>query len=150
MARFSEETLNNWRNPPSDTEEEQLSNAERMVRDAIKDDSFLRKVNVRIFGQGSYANDTNVRLNSDIDINVQYQDAFYFHLPPNTNTSQFGLPPPVFYSAKAFKNDVQNALINKFGRDVTRKNKCVVIEGNTYRIGADVVPTCAYKKFSIE
>ena len=148
MARFSEDTLNNWRKPPSDTEAEQLSNAERIVRDAIKDDPFLRNVNVRIFGQGSYANDTNVRRNSDIDINVQYQNAFHFDLPPNTNRQQFGLNNPPSYSVEAFKNDVQSALVNKFDSDVTRKNKCIVIEGNTYRVGADVVPTWVYKRFS--
>jgi hypothetical protein len=149
MARFSEETLNNWRKPPSDTEGEKLSNAEKMVRDAIKGHFSLQNVDVNIFGQGSYANDTNVRLNSDIDINVQYQNAFHFDLPPNTNRYQFELNNPVPFSAKAFKDDVQNALINKFGRDITRKNKCIGIEGNTYRVGADVVPTWPYKRFSM-
>ena len=150
MARFSEDTLNNWRKPPSDTEEEKLSNVVRMVRDAIEDDSILRNENVKIFGQGSYANDTNVRLNSDIDINVRYQDAFYFDLPPNTNRQQFGLNNPPTYSVKAFKNDVANALVNRFGTDVSRKNKCIVIEGNTYRVGADVVPTWPYRKYSMD
>ena len=149
MARFSEETLNNWRKPPSDTEDEKLSNVERMVRDAINDDSLLRTINVKLFGQGSYVNDTNVRLNSDIDINVEYQGAFYFDLPPNTDRSQFGLNNPPSYSVKAFKDDVENALVNKFGRDVSRKNKCIVVGGNTYRIGADVVPTWPYKRFSM-
>ena len=149
MARFSEDTLNNWRKPPSDTEDEKLSNVERMVRDAINDDSLLRTINVKLFGQGSYVNDTNVRLNSDIDINVQSQGAFYFDLPPNTDRSQFGLNNPVSYSAKAFKDDVENALVSKFNSDVTRKNKCIVIEGNTYRVGADVVPTWPYKRFSM-
>lgn len=149
MARFSEDTLNSWRKPPSDTEEEKLSNAGRIVRRAIRDDSLLRNLDVKIFGQGSYANDTNVRLNSDIDINVQYQGAFYFDLPPNTDRSQFGLNNPPSYSVEAFKNDVQNALVSKFNNDVARKNKCIVIEGNTNRIGADVVPTWPYKRFSM-
>lgn len=149
MARFSEDTLNNWRKPPSDTEDEKLSNAERMVRDAIKDDSFLRNIDVKIFGQGSYANDTNVRLNSDIDINVEYMNGFYYEIPPNTPPAYFGLNNPTSYSAHDFKNHVQKVLINKFGTDVKRKNKCLIIEGNTYRIGADVVPTWAYKRFSI-
>ena len=36
----------------------------------------LNSMNIKIFGQGSYVNDTNVRLNSDVDLNVQYVDAF--------------------------------------------------------------------------
>ena len=42
----------------------------------------------------------------------------------------------------------KNALVNKFESDVKRKNKCIVIEGNTYRVGADVVPTWKYKRYS--
>ena len=81
MARFSEETLTNWTKPPSDTEETKLSNSERMVKDAINEDPKLSGMGTEVFGQGSYANDTNVRLNSDIDINVRYTDAFYYDIP---------------------------------------------------------------------
>ena len=148
MAKYSEETLNNWRKPPSNSEADKLTNAERMVKDCINDDDTLKRMNIRIFGQGSYVNDTNVRLNSDIDINVQYADGFYYDLPAGTSPSDFGLNNPISYSAHAFKNDVQNALFNKFGNDVKRKNKCIVIEENSYRVGADVVPTWQYKRYS--
>ena len=146
--KYSEETLNNWRKPPSDTEEEKLTNVKGMVRNCIDEDATLKGMNIRIFGQGSYANDTNVRLNSDIDLNVQYADAFYYDLPPGTTRSDFGLNNPISYSASAFKNHVQSALVNKFESDVKRKNKCIAIEGNTYRVGADVVPTWKYKRYS--
>ena len=146
--KYSEETLNNWRKPPSDTEEEKLTNVKGMVRNCIDEDATLKGMNIRIFGQGSYANDTNVRLNSDIDLNVQYADAFYYDLPPGTTRSDFGLNNPSSYSASAFKNHVQSALVNKFESDVKRKNKCIAIEGNTYRVGADVVPTWKYKRYS--
>ena len=146
--KYSEDTLNNWRKPPSDSEEEKLTIAGRMVKDCINEDEFLQDMNIRIFGQGSYANDTNVRLNSDIDINVQYVDGFYFDLPSGATRSDFGLNNPIQYSSHTFKNHVQSALANKFGSDVKRKNKCIVVEGNTYRVGADVVPTWQYKRYS--
>ena len=148
--KYSEETLNNWRRPPSYTEEETLTNAERMVKDCINADAILMDMNIKIFGQGSYVNDTNVRLNSDIDINVKYVDGFYFDLPPGKTQSDFGLNNPSSYSAPDFKTHVQNALVNKFGSEVNRKNKCLVIEGNTYRVGADVVPTWQYKRYSMD
>ena len=148
MARYAEETLNNWRKPPSNSEADKLTNAERMLKDCINDDDTLKHMNIRIFGQGSYANDTNVRLNSDIDINVQYVDGFYYDLPSGATASDFGLNNPIPYSAHAFKNHVQNALFDKFESDVKRKNKCIVIEGNSYRVGADVVPTWQYKRYS--
>src|SRR5688572_22882127 len=70
MPKFNEETLSGWTRPASETEENKLTNAERLVREAISEHNKLNKISIRIFGQGSYANDTNVRLNSDIDINV--------------------------------------------------------------------------------
>lgn len=148
MARYSEETLNNWRKPPSDTEETKLSNIERMVRSCINEDATLKGMRIKPFGQGSYANDTNVRLNSDVDLNVKYIDGFYFDLPHGTTRGDFGLNNPSSYSASAFKNDVQSALVRKFGSDVKRKNKCIAIEGNTNRVGADVVPTWQYRRYS--
>lgn len=150
MARFSEQTLNNWRKPPSDTEETKLSNIERMVRDCVNEDDILKGMGIKIFGQGSYVNDTNVRLNSDVDLNVQYVDAFYFDLPPDANPSDFGLNNPPSYSASEFKNHVQGALVKKFGDDVRRKNKCIAIDGNTNRVGADVVPTWQYRRYSMD
>lgn len=148
MPKYSEETLNNWRKPPSDTEETKLSNIERMVRECINDDAILNKMNIKIFGQGSYVNDTNVRLNSDVDLNVKYTDAFYFDLPSGKTREDFGFNTPISYSAQEFKNNVQSALFNKFGNDVRRKNKCIAIEGNSYRVGADVVPTWQYRRYS--
>ena len=147
--KYSEETLNNWRNPPSDTEEEKLTNVERMVRNCINEDATLKGMKIKIFGQGSYVNDTNVRLNSDIDLNVQYVDGFYYDVPPGTTPSDFGLNSPSQYSATAFKNDVQSALASKLENDVKRKNKCIAIEGNTYRVGADVVPTWQYRRYAM-
>lgn len=148
MPRFSEETLNRWRKPPSDTEETKLSNIERMVRECINADDTLKSMGIKIFGQGSYVNDTNVRLNSDVDLNVQYLDAFYYNLPSGTTPSTFGINGPASYSAPDFKNHVHSALVRKFGSDVKRKNKCIAIDGNTNRVGADVVPTWQYRRYS--
>lgn len=149
MPKYSEEQLSNWTSPPSDTEENKLSNSERMVRDAISSDEVLENKSLEVFGQGSYANNTNVRLNSDIDINVRYTGGFYFDLPDNMTREDFGLNNPSSYSYSNFKDDVESALVNKFGRnDVERKDKCITISGNNYRIETDVVPTWNYRRYS--
>lgn len=149
MAKFSEETLTNWTKPPSNSEEAKLQNSERMVKEAISNDEKLSKKETETFGQGSYANDTNVRLNSDIDINVRYTGGFYFDLPTGKKREDYGLNNPSSYSYSEFKNDVENALVNKFGRnDVIRKDKCITIIGNTYRVETDVVPTWNYRRYS--
>ncbi|MBR6123278.1 nucleotidyltransferase, partial [Candidatus Saccharibacteria bacterium] len=63
---ISEEQLSNWTNPPSDTEDERAENAIAMVKDAINSDDKLKYLDLDIFCQGSYANNTNVRLDSDV------------------------------------------------------------------------------------
>ena len=91
MGKLSEETLSNWTKPPSDSEETKLSNSERMVKEALDANETTSKLSFEVFGQGSYANDTNVRLNSDIDINVRYTGGFYFDLPPDTTEADVGI-----------------------------------------------------------
>lgn len=149
MAKFTEETLSTWTKPPSETEETKLQNAERMVREAISEDKKLHEFSIETFGQGSYANDTNVRLNSDIDINVRYTNGFYFDLPNGKTREDFGLTNISKYSLSEYKNDVESALVNKFGRaSVIRSNKCLTVVGNSTRIETDVVPTWNYRRYS--
>lgn len=149
MARFSEDTLVSFTKPPSDAEEAKLANSERMVKEAISQDATLNKMTTHVFGQGSYANDTNVRLNSDIDINVRLMDIFYFDLPDGKSRTDFDLNSPSEYTFEAYKNAVENALVNKFGRDsVIRDDKCITIKANAYRVETDVVPTFNFRRFS--
>jgi hypothetical protein len=149
MSKFTEETLTRWTKPPSDTEKSKLENAERMVREAINQDEKLKSKSIEIFGQGSYANNTNVRVNSDIDINVQYTDGFYYDLAEGETVESSNIIPHNQYSYKEFKNDVEQALINKFGySEVLREDKCINIKENSYRVKTDVVPTWEYRRYN--
>ena len=47
MVKHSEETLNNWRKPPSNSEADKLTNAERMLKDCINEDDILQDMNIR-------------------------------------------------------------------------------------------------------
>ena len=150
MAKFTEQTLINWTKPPSNSEETKLENSERMVRNAISSDEKLKKKSTETFGQGSYANNTNVRLDSDIDINVRYTDGFFFDLPAETEEKDVGIDTlqSADYSYSEFKDDLENALVNKFGRsEVERKDKCINIKGNSYRVETDVVPTLNHRHY---
>ncbi|MEE9363113.1 MAG: nucleotidyltransferase [Cellulophaga sp.] len=150
MAKFTEEQLKKFTRPPSTTEENKLQNSEKMVRDAINSDEKLKKKSTETFGQGSYANNTNVRLNSDIDINVRYTGGFYFNLPKGKDEEDVGideLSPPK-YSYSEFKDDVENALINKFGKEfVERNDKCITVLPNSNRVITDVVPTWNFRQY---
>ena len=146
MAKYTEETLNNWRLPPSDSEETKLSNAERMIREAISASDELKDKKIEIFGQGSYANDTNVKLNSDIDINVCLTDTLFVQLPKDTKQEEFGYSDSE-YKFSQYKDSVEKALVAKFGRsEVIRDDKCITIKANTNRVEADVVPTFKFHR----
>jgi hypothetical protein len=148
MPKLSEDNLISYTKPPSDTEESKLTNAERLVNKAIKDDKTLKAMTIKVFGQGSYANDTNVRLNSDIDINVRFDDACYFDLPDGKKQSDFGITPFNGITFAEYKNAVENALVNQFGRsEVQRYDKCITVKESTSRVETDVVPTWSYVRY---
>jgi len=147
MSTEWETKFSNWIKPPSDTEENKLTNAETMVRDAIQAEHDLKGKNIEIFGQGSYANNTNVRLNSDIDICVRLMDTFYFDLPEGMTREDLNIGYGTDTYSE-FKDNVEKALVNKFGRsDVKRGNKAITITENTNRGGADVIATFEQRRY---
>lgn len=135
-----------WIKPSSETEVSRSKNAERMVGDALKEYAPLKYRNYRVFATGSYANNTNVRLNSDVDIMVCCTDTSFYNLPEGYTISSIGISPAT-YHFEEFKNDVQAALSNKFGyTEVKRGNKVLVISENSYRVGTDVCPCFEYNQ----
>lgn len=147
MPRFTEEQLNQMCRPASDHEETKLQNAESILRRALSASTIIPSSKYEIFGQGSYANNTNIRLNSDIDINVCYTDGFYYGIPQGKTISDYGII-PASYTFQAYKDDIERMLVAFYGRsEVIRKNKCLTVRGNTNRIQIDVVPTWVYRRY---
>lgn len=168
---FTEDMLNNYSQPLSNTEDQQCKNAINMVVDAIKPLGFSEtrssvepmyagtyayyqelKSNygsrkIKIFLQGSYANNTNVRSQSDVDIAVVEEDIFQTTYRSGANDSDYGFT-TVDTRPKSFKDEVEEALKQKFNYDVERRNKSIKINGNTYRKDADGVPCRRHKDFS--
>ena len=146
--KYTNDQLKEMARPASDSEEIRMDNATKMVKDALFGNGIIPSNDYEIFAQGSYANNTNVRNNSDIDINICYTGAFYYTIPDGTTKEQYGLTNPSTYSFQQFKNDVEKILVLKFGREqVVRKNKCIHIKGNTYRTDIDVVPTWRFRHY---
>lgn len=138
-----------WGSAPSATEREKCDNAERAIRKAIDASAKLSAKTIEVFAQGSYANRTNVRQDSDVDICVLYKDAFF----PDYSMSQ-GLNGPLLgftdapYPYTEFKNDVEAALKSYFGAgSVTRGKKAFDVHANTYRVDADVVPCFEHRRY---
>ena len=145
---ISEEIFVSWSRGPSQTEADKCSNAETAVRKAIKASEQLAALDISVFAQGSYRARTNVRLNSDVDICVRYDSAFFPDYPQGATGETFGDIDGSLPFAD-FKNMVQKTLEDYFGETgVTRGNKAFDVHANTYRIDADVVPTFEHRRYT--
>ena len=150
MSRDWEATFSSWGAAPGTTEQTKCENAERAVRKALDASTKLNTKSLEVFAQGSYANRTNVRQDSDVDICVLYTGGSFF---PDYSMSQ-GLSSLVLgfgagnYDYPDFKNDVESALKSYFGSgSVTRGKKAFDVHANTYRIDADVVPCFEHRRY---
>ena len=144
-----EALLKSWTLPPSDSEDQRAENACRIVRAAVKNSPQLAKWDIDIFIQGSYKNNTNVRLQSDVDVCVCLSNTIttdYLFAPGRSDSTE-GIVPAT-YTYTQFKNDLQQALISAFGSgNVTRGNKAFNIKENSYRVTADVVPCIEHRRY---
>jgi len=146
--KISEETFISWSQGPGTSESEKCANAETAVGKAIAADQQLSKLDVSIFSQGSYRSRTNVRRDSDVDICVRYNEAFFAKYPDGKSDSDFGnsaagLP---FLD---FKTMVQKALESYFGASsVFPGKKAFDVHANTYRTDADVLPAFEHRRYS--
>lgn len=144
-----EDTLSTWSKPPSETEQTKADNAERIVREALNDDPTLRKYSIRVFAQGSYKANTNVRLNSDVDVCVLCDNTFFYDLTFSDLTTDTARIEQATLTYSNFRNMVEAALVRRFGRSsVTRGDKAFDVHANTYRLDADVVSAFELRRFN--
>lgn len=147
---YNKAKLEDYSSPLSDTEKTQCKHAIEMVKDALVEFGYTVKTSrnyysddgyayyyqlsnsnynsyssVAILLQGSYANNTNIKRYSDVDVSVIYNPIFPVSLEKYFIT---------------YKQKIYDALYRKFGTDTKRKNKSIRIEGNSYRKSIDVVP----------
>lgn len=173
--KFTETMLDSYSQPLSAKEDQLCQNAIRMVSDTLKrlgftddgkaisplySDTYAYSIHLRstsgyrkikLFVQGSYANNTNVQGQSDVDIAVVQEEVFtteyrsassaYPQSDADYNFTAAAIP------AKTFKDEVQECLEYKFGSDVERKNKSIKVHGNVYRKDADTVPCQRYRDY---
>jgi len=145
---ITEERLAMWAKAPSGTEETKCQNAVSRITDVIR-----KKYgnDVSIFLQGSYKNRTNVRLDSDVDIVVSHQGQFFpclSNLSPADKENYHSIYKNSDYTFSQFKNDIHRILQEEFDAgEVERKNKCIKIKGNSYRVNTDVVPCFPHRRY---
>jgi len=145
-----EDVFSAWAQPPAKTEQERCENVEKAVRNAICSSAKLKYKNMKIFAQGSYRNNTNVKRDSDVDLGVLCYDTFFFDLPDGYTREQFKINTAT-YSYEEFKNDIENALVSYFGANaVKRGNKAFDIHESSYHVDSDVAPFFEHRRFSTD
>ena len=150
MSKDWEATFAAWSKGPSESEKLRAENAERQVRGAVTASNKLNKRNIRIFTQGSYRNRVNVRKDSDVDIGVLCLDTYFPDYPDdNVKALLEKSAEPATYTYATFKNELEEALVVRFGRDaVTRGSKAFDIKSNSYRVEADVAAFFEHRRYT--
>lgn len=122
----------------------------KAVRNAIAASIKLKYKNIKVFSQGSYRNNTNVRNDSDVDLGVLCEETFFFNLPDGYTRDNFRISPAT-YSYEEFKNDIQQALVAYFGSNaISRGNKAFNIHETSYHVDADVAPFFEHRRYSTD
>ena len=146
--KYSEQTFQSWTAPLSQSEERRAENTIKMIRSAIDANSELKTMDIEVFTQGSFANNTNVRSESDVDVCVMLSSTFFYDLPEGKIASDYGITPGTI-TFQRYRDLVKKALQDKFGSAyVTDGNKSLKVKENTYHVQADVVPAFQYRRYT--
>jgi len=142
--------LAHWERPASDSEETVIERAADMVRTALDANATLRREAIIVAPQGSYFNNTNVRVDSDMDLRVVHP-LLHVEYAPNVAVDYARVVLGISDSGRTFgqvlqlmRSEIVAELGNAFGRghvDGAGK-KAIRIKGIPgTRAPTDVVPS---------
>ena len=142
-----EDKLSGWTAPSSNTEKDKQDRTERMIREAINSHTPFDNCSLKVFAKGSYANNTNVRSDSDVDIAVECTEVLYWE------ESEKGNHPPgesyegIWTPAK-LRAELIAAMTAKFpGQVDTSGSTAIQINSGSARVDADVVPCFRFRYY---
>ncbi len=142
-----EDTLAGWTGPSSDTEQDKQQRTERMVCEAIQNHAPFADCRITVYAKGSYANNTNVRADSDVDIAVQCHEVEYWE-----EEAPGAHPPGEAYSGMwtpaKLRMEVGAALRSAFPSQVDDSGTTAFgVRSSSARVEADVVPCFDYRYY---
>lgn len=121
------------------------------VKTALARSSELAALDYEVFLQGSYANHTNTRGDSDVDIVVMLKTSFTYNtdaMSEQEATRYRAQVLPATVTFTPFRQVVKNALDIYYGSDrVESKDKCLRVHKREGYVDADVVPSFQYRKY---
>lgn len=142
-----ETKLTGWTGPSSTTERDKQDRTERMIKDAINAHPAFQTMSRKVYAKGSYANNTNVRADSDVDIAVECTDVFFYDKSsPDLGASI--TPYSGEWTPQKLRSELIAALRAKFGSNVdTSGSTAIQIHSSSARVEADVVPCFEYRYY---
>ena len=118
-------------------------NTHNSIRTALDSHKWPEAMGYEVYLQGSYANTTNIRGDSDVDVVVECTSVYYSNIEEHEK-AVLGWTPGK-YSYADFRQEVINALSSYYGNssvDTSGANAIEVLPGiNSNRLKADVLPT---------
>lgn len=145
-----EDKLAGWTGPSSTTEQDKQDRTERMIREAINEHEPFQDMARKVYAKGSYANNTNVRADSDVDIAVQCEAATYWEeVTPGAHPSSSSYEGE--WTPTRLRSELVLALKAKFGSAVdTSGTTAIQVHSTSARVEADVVPCFDYRYYFSE
>lgn len=144
----SDSDLRSWTTPGAQTSATATYHSVKAALDASPE---MRRLNWVAFLQGSYANATNTRGDSDVDIVVMLTETFYADLQllgSDARAREATSRSPVVTSAATFRAVVHRALDAYYGPSlVAAKNKCLRVAKQPGYVDADVVPCLQVRRY---
>lgn len=142
-----EDQLSGWTGPSSDTEKDKQDRTERMIHQAIDAHAAFNNCSLKVYAKGSYANNTNVRSDSDVDIAVECTDVLYWG-EDETGINTPGNPYEGVWTPSKLRAELISALKIKFSNQVdTSGSIAIQINSSLARVDADVVPCFSYRYY---
>lgn len=142
-----ENKLQGWTGPSSNSEKEKQERTERMIREAVREHPAFEDCSLQVYAKGSYANNTNVRADSDVDIAVQCNEVVYYDSADNSAGPEGG-PYMGPWTPSQLRNELEAALRAKFPYQVdTSGSTAIKVSSGSARVEADVVPCFNYRYY---
>ena len=146
----TEEQLVSWTAPSSSSEQEKQERTERMIRAAIDEHTGFDgyRGSFSVYAKGSYANNTNVKFDSDVDIVIECSDAIYYRNQSSENPGYSGgTPYSGIWTPEYLRSEVASALRSKFPGSVAEGSTAFEVDATSSRVNADVVPSFSFKLY---
>jgi hypothetical protein len=142
-----EDILNGWTGPSSATEQDKQDRTERMVREAVQAHEPFDDCNLSVYAKGSYANNTNVKADSDVDVVVQCHDVMYWE-EEVAGTKPATTPYTGIWTPSKLRSELEAALRAKFPDQVDDSGStAIIVNSSSARVDADVVPCFDYRYY---